>query len=1758
MTLPRFLCISLLSAWILPASVFAESRLIFPRLVFQQGRFSGVAISNPTSSSATITLTAYDTNGTLFTGDGVSNPHTETILPGSQYVRVGWQIFNPPASIKLSPTARYVWIEVTSPTDGLTGFFLEGDDSFESLDGSDLSGSGSDLIIPYVQNSGELTTELSLINPDSSGKADATVDLLKADGTIIWSQQISIDAHAALQGPISNLLPGSYESVSSVRVRSTKPLAGLGLLSRQPENSLVTVISRKGNSPLRTLYFPQLAQGGDWSTYLGLANLSSARMLVTVAAYKKDGSLFSAPTVQKNPATCDLAAGGSLRTDVKSLFGFADGALQEGWIKAEAPAPALTGYVEYGAGTNRALVSAQAEAVKEAYFSYQVNGAGYYTGIAVLNPSTLAANIEVVSMAASGSVLGKTKRALRPGQREAALVEQWIPGAAGVTDGSILLRSDIPIIATQLFGTGNFAALANVPPQSVPETFDPGGSIASLKISPIQAVVETGKKRTFTGSGTSVSAWKVNDVEGGNSSAGTISTGGEFTAPAIAPASHTQIVTAVSSDGNQTAAASADVIQRETIVSGLTLLTAVAYFDNLQRFFVAEQKLISSAPAGGGVYAATYNTGISEVSSSGTAQSFVTVTGDTIVKMVPFTDGGGGSHLLLAGYDTGTVYRLTLSTRAIFVVQSGLNQPTSLALDPASGDLLVSEGGANQVTVIAKSKFDPTVSSAPLFAERAVPVVQSIPVSSSPRGIAFDPCTGALYVATSDGVLHEYLDNRDRQVVTGLNTPGQVLVLIREDFPTCSEAVTVFVAEPTRVAQIDPRAGQVIAFLESVQDVRDLDYIPDGSPFSPGNESSVIVAEGPAGVNLSRILRVRLGRLYRRLPLDSMFLGGLEFSPPGDVIAYRDRRGDTFATAKSRDAGLAIPDIVGISIYRMATLSVVNVEFAGPVAAWNRGLKNSVRGWIDFDTQSGGGLPSHADPYEPLRPGPPDTDAYVDLSTGQLYVVTAAPSIGTASVVSAAGDKYAATTNYPVAMSFLDNSMSVVIPVMYLDAYRAKVNVTVGNAAEITDIAPEARFAFVSRVTPTLPTVQFALSSSSGNESVTPANLEVTLSPSSKSTATVQYAVTGGTATSGADYTLPAGTLTFSPGETSKSIPVAIIDDSQVEGNETIIVSLSNPVNATLGRSSHTYTIVDNDTTTPTVQFAAASSRGLESSTTVNLNVTLSSASTQTVTVQYAATGGTATGGGTDYTLTPGTLTFAPGETSKNITMSVVSDSIPEPDETVIVTLSNATNATLGPNVTHTYTIINDDTPTVQFASGSSSGSESANGSLNVILSGSVSQTVTVQYAVSGGTATGGGVDYTLTPGTLSFAPGEISKNITLSVVNDTIYEPDETVIVTLSSPTNATLGQNIIHTYTIVNDDPIPSVQFSTTSSSGSESIAAVSVTVTLSNPSSTSVTADFTVGGTATLSAPPKGDFTITFSPVTFAAGQTQQTIGITVYDDSSNEPDETIVLTLTGTSPNAKLGQNTIFTYTIIDNDKPDLTISVAPTLTSSTIPLGGSITFTSATILNSGNAPAAPFSVGFYLSTDAVITASDTLLGSVSAAQGLGVGLTFPTLVQTWPLPTGIQPGTYYVGVLADNGNVVQESNESNNYASLKITVVAPDLIVTSLSISPNPAIVRDTLTISAVIRNQGDSGAGSFSVAYYVQDTARFIPGGKPLLTVDVASLAAGASLSLPVRQAAASTVGAGTWYLFLVVDYSGSVIESNESNNIKSVQLVIN
>ncbi len=338
------------------------------------------------------------------------------------------------------------------------------------------------------------------------------------------------------------------------------------------------------------------------------------------------------------------------------------------------------------------------------------------------------------------------------------------------------------------------------------------------------------------------------------------------------------------------------------------------------------------------------------------------------------------------------------------------------------------------------------------------------------------------------------------------------------------------------------------------------------------------------------------------------------------------------------------------------------------------------------------------------------------------------------------------------------------------------------------------------------PTVSFITPSSSIAESSVSINVDVVLSEPSTDTVSVDFDIVGVTAEPGSDFSGSPGTLTFSPGETTKSINFEIHDDDVNEPEETFRIVLSNPVNATLGTPSvHLFKIEDNDEVE--VNFSAEESEGSESAGTVTAVVELSRPSEQTITVDYDV-GGTAEAS-LDYDSPPGQLVFEPGTVQNTIEINIIDDDEEEQDETIEVTITSAENATIGTRSRFSYTIIDDDAfvPYVHFTTTTSSVPEDVGyARIEVSLSAPAESEASVGYFVKEDSSGKPDVDYRLTGNTVTFAPGESKKEIEIEIINDDVETADKSIILTLTNPVNAKIdAEGTTHTLWKIDDDQEP-----------------------------------------------------------------------------------------------------------------------------------------------------------------------------------------------------------------------------------------------------------------------------------------------------------------------------------------------------------------
>ena len=427
----------------------------------------------------------------------------------------------------------------------------------------------------------------------------------------------------------------------------------------------------------------------------------------------------------------------------------------------------------------------------------------------------------------------------------------------------------------------------------------------------------------------------------------------------------------------------------------------------------------------------------------------------------------------------------------------------------------------------------------------------------------------------------------------------------------------------------------------------------------------------------------------------------------------------------------------------------------------------------------------------------------------------------------------------------------------------------------------------------------------------------VTLDRASGQTVTVDYATSDDSAEGGTDYTAASGTLSFAPGDVSKTFSVSVTDDSVAEGSETFNVTLSNPSGATIIDNTATATITD-DEQTPTLTIAdARETEGVS----LSFTVSITPASDEVVTVGYATADRTATADtnhadGADYTAPAAnaTLSIPAGQTSATITISTGDTNLVfEPDETFTVTLSSpSANAVLGTAKTATGTIENDDVASTDASLASLQAK--VNGSALTLTptfeSGTYSYTVNDPVANTDdsltieASATDDGATIAISGDDDTASPNEPVVDLTFGV---------NTLTVTVTAEDGVTE-----QVYTLVVTRALPKVGWRSDSSFLLEGAGEIELGVELEPASDQVVSVDYAA------SSSPGGalageDYVAASGTLTFSAGETEKIVRVTILDDNIFEPNTASNnFQLTLSNPNGAELSSQLHFVMVRDND------------------------------------------------------------------------------------------------------------------------------------------------------------------------------------------------------------------------------------------------
>ncbi len=472
----------------------------------------------------------------------------------------------------------------------------------------------------------------------------------------------------------------------------------------------------------------------------------------------------------------------------------------------------------------------------------------------------------------------------------------------------------------------------------------------------------------------------------------------------------------------------------------------------------------------------------------------------------------------------------------------------------------------------------------------------------------------------------------------------------------------------------------------------------------------------------------------------------------------------------------------------------------------------------------------------------------------------------------------------------------------------------------------EALVTIADSQSPAKPVVTVAVADDLAPESATDAGVFSFLRSGSTAEALVVNYSVSGTASNGVDYTTLTGVANFQPGATNALVAIAAIDDAEVEGNETVAVTVTPNSNYLVGPAAFgTITIVDDDPVNVTVR--ATESPALENGNLPGSFTVTRVGNLAANLVVYYSLSGTASNG-VDFAALPGTVTIPGGQSSATFTITPLNDSLVEGAETVTATLMNTPGYNIVNPGTATLLISDDDTPGVTLTAADNSASE-ANldpGSFNFTRTGSTADPLTVYFTVSG--TARNGADYTPVSSSIVIPAASTSAALSIIPLDDTLKEVDESVVITLQpSPTSAySIADPNPKTVTLLDNDggSLVGVGFATAASSGLENQFIVNASVTLSAPSPVAILVDCHItGGSAVNGVDYATDLPTTLF---FPAGLVSQSVTILgANDNGAVQADRTVVVALSN-PVNAQLDVLVNHTYTILDDDGSGGTITI----------------------------------------------------------------------------------------------------------------------------------------------------------------------------------------------------------------------------------------
>ncbi len=471
----------------LPAGLRAQSapasQIVFPHFVAFTGESTGIAIFNPNIRDAQVALTLRAPDGSL--AGGGTNPVTLTIPAHGQLAKLVSEIFGSQVNADSS-------LIITSSTPGLVAYYQTFDPAVSFLDGSEGAEASTSLVFPVVPGPSEGVSEIDFANPNSR-ETSVELKLWNFDGRSLGIATVNVPGNGNLHALTTDLFPPGTDlrglshitatskarNVLSVAqsVSGTSLFAGLSSLpSLQGTVDIAALNAVPLTGTSNSGAIPYFRTGGGYASTLGLVNVESTSVNVTVTAVANNGSSLGTRAISLNPQ-------GGLRAPLQNIITALGSGEQEGWLLVQASGRVSAALI-YGKNDAESLAAVPMQRTPKTEFVFPqiIQGYGYHTDITLANPTpnTAAADIRVIGP--DGATLAYNQVAIGPSKRISSSLSQLMPEVSNQCGGIVFVSSNEALFATATIWSDSGSIASNFTPQ-----------VASFTPAPLTSFAVTGK-----------------------------------------------------------------------------------------------------------------------------------------------------------------------------------------------------------------------------------------------------------------------------------------------------------------------------------------------------------------------------------------------------------------------------------------------------------------------------------------------------------------------------------------------------------------------------------------------------------------------------------------------------------------------------------------------------------------------------------------------------------------------------------------------------------------------------------------------------------------------------------------------------------------------------------------------------------------------------------------------------------------------------------------------------------------------------------------------------------------------------------------------------------------------------------------------------------------------------------------------------------------------------------------------------------------